>query len=72
MVMTKLDFFDKHVKDENSRTLLSQAKYTPKLNFNSKLSVLANVSCRIETQYHLLVMESLLKHPVIKNSFADI
>lgn len=31
MVMTKLDFFDKHVKDENSRTLLSQAKYTLKL-----------------------------------------
>ena len=31
MVITKLDFFDKHVKDENSRTLLSQAKYTLKL-----------------------------------------
>ena len=30
MAMTKLNFFDKPVRDENSRTLLSQAKYTLK------------------------------------------
>jgi len=64
MAMTKLNFFDKHIEDENSRTLLSQAKNTWTVNFNSKLSGLAKVCCGIGTQYHLLVMASLLKHPV--------
>lgn len=50
MAMTKMNFFDKHVEGETQEYFSAKLNIHLNLNFNSKLSGLAKVSCRIGTQ----------------------